>query len=76
MKKQQTSFWFGMKYLLNGGLGLLVTILSSDLLYLYYDNAWYDPMQFIEIAEVIVLYILAAGGIVYFISSVKKTFGK
>ena len=38
---------------------IMVMCLSGDLLYLYYGGYWYDPMQWIETLEVVVLYICA-----------------
>jgi hypothetical protein len=34
----------------------MTIFLSGDLLYLYYDGSWYDPNQFIEYTEVIMLW--------------------
>lgn len=38
--------------------------LAGDLLYLYYIGAWYDPFGWIEIAEVVLLYLLIAFGLI------------
>lgn len=52
-----------MKYLLNKtirslGISALMAVLAGDILILYYQGNWYDPNQFIEITEVIILYII------------------
>ena len=44
--------------------GLFLSVLAGDLLYLHYAGAWYDPIRWIEILEVILLYILFVWGIV------------
>ena len=43
---------------------LINAVLAGDLLYLYYCGAWYDPIWFIEITEVFMLYILGLGSLV------------
>ena len=43
--------------------GAIITALSGDLLYLYYDKAWYDPNRFIEVAELVMLYLFVVLGI-------------
>jgi hypothetical protein len=55
-------------------MGILV-VLSVDLLYLYYRGAWYDPSVFIEIAEIVLLYLFSIFGtlrIVHILRELKK----
>ena len=44
--------------------GMFLTVLSGDLLYLYFVGAWTDTM-IIVVAEIIVLCILVLWGIFY-----------
>jgi hypothetical protein len=46
-------------------LGLFFSVLSADLLYLYYNGCWYDPYKFIENTEVVMLYVFVLTGIFY-----------
>lgn len=39
---------------------MLLIVLAGDLLYLYYAGAWYDSVYWIELAEVVLLYLLIA----------------
>ena len=41
---------------------LIIIVLSSDLLYLYYSNGWQDPTAWIEAAELTCLYLLVIVG--------------
>lgn len=43
---------------------LLLIVLAGDLLYLYYSGAWYDLRYWIELAEVVLLYLIIAFGLV------------
>ena len=43
---------------------LINVVLVGDLLYLYYAGAWYDPIKFIEVAEIILLYSLGIGSLI------------
>ena len=43
---------------------LINIVLASDLLYLYYAGAWYDPIKIIEVAEVIWLYLIIIGSLI------------
>ena len=45
-------------------VSVMLVATASNLLYLYYNGAWYDPCQAIEIAEVVVLYALTVGGLI------------
>jgi peptidoglycan biosynthesis protein MviN/MurJ (putative lipid II flippase) len=47
-------------------------ILSIDILYLYYNGAWYDPYRFIEISEVLLLYALSILGIIRIILKLRE----
>ena len=48
---------------LNAWMLLLVSCLASDLLYLYYEHAWNDPISYVEHLEVVLLWLLVAAGI-------------
>ena len=50
---------------------LWLSVLAGDLLYLYYSGGWYDPIKFIEMAEVVFLYIFVVLGLVMFAIEVK-----
>ena len=55
-------------------MGILV-VLSADLLYLYYSGAWYDPYAFIEISEIVLLYLFSIFGtlrIIHILRELKK----
>lgn len=52
---------------------LLLMVLSGDLLYLYYKGAWYDPFYWIEISEVVLLYLILAFGLVRFYFHIRRT---
>ena len=47
--------------------GSFLSVLAADLLYLYYIGAWYDPIKWIAIAEVVILYILVVWGIAWMV---------
>jgi hypothetical protein len=47
--------------------GVVVSALSADLLYLYFDGAWTDPNNLIRLSELSFLFIFALGGILYMI---------
>ena len=49
-------------------LRLVPAVLSGDLLYLYYAGAWIEPIRFIEIAELVMLYAFVA---IYLIVTVR-----
>ena len=51
---------------------LLLLVLSSDLLYLYYAGAWYDPIKVIELAEVVILWALIPFALWQFIKHIKE----
>ena len=55
-------------------MGVLV-VLAADLLYLYYSGAWYDPYAFIEISEIVLLYLFTIFGtlrIIHILRELKK----
>ena len=43
--------------------GLLLTVLAGDLLYLYYAGGWQEPIKVIEIAELVLLYLMIPLGV-------------
>ncbi len=60
-----------LRFIIESTISLMLSVTSADLLYLYYIGTWYDPVILIEISEVVLLYILAIMGLVYFIWRVK-----
>ena len=52
-------------------MGVFV-ILSLDILYLYYNGAWYDPYKIIEISEVLLLYAFSVIGLVRIILKLRE----
>jgi hypothetical protein len=53
--------------IINMAVSLFLSVLSGDLLYLYFAGGWYDPSKLIEYSEVVLLFILAVVGIIRFI---------
>ena len=52
--------------ILTGALArLILLVLAADLLYLYYAGAWHDPIIFIEITEVVLLYTACVVSVVW-----------
>ena len=43
---------------------MFLIVLAGDLLYLYYAGGWYDPFYWIELTEVVLLYLMVAFGLV------------
>ena len=41
----------------------IISVLSLDLLYLYYSGGWYDRIKLIETIELIILWVLAFAGL-------------
>jgi len=41
-------------------------VMCVDLLYLYYNGAWYDPIQWVETTEVILLFVIGVFSLGYF----------
>lgn len=41
-----------------------LVVLAGDLLYLYYARAWQDPVRWIEVSEIVFLYLLVVFGLV------------
>ena len=56
--------------LLNSFTGAIITVLSGDILYLYYAGAWVEPIRFIEISELVMLYSFVVLGIFLSIKAV------
>ena len=65
-----------VKLLIGGFARLLPTVLSGDLLYLYYNQAWYDPIILIEYTEVAVLWLCVVTGIVWAARYLHKNVGR
>lgn len=40
----------------------ILSVLSGDLLYLYYNGGWVEPVKWIEVSEVIILWVLVFAG--------------
>ncbi|MBA7663111.1 hypothetical protein ES703_71150 [subsurface metagenome] len=51
---------------------ILITALSGDLLYLYYNGGWVEPIKWIEVSEVIILWALVFAGSVGLVYQVKR----
>lgn len=43
---------------------VFLVVLAGDLLYLYYAGAWYDPVRWVEVSEVVLLYLLVVFALV------------
>lgn len=52
-------------------LALLIA-LASNILYLYYAGAWYDPWKWLEITEIVVLYAIIVGSIYLIIEYLRE----
>jgi len=66
------------RFILEILLAVMLVVTSADLLYLYFDGAWYDPNRGIEVSELVCLGILICLGIyylVYRIRSIRKLGG-
>ncbi len=50
---------------------ILITTLSGDLLYLYYNGGWVEPIKWIEVSEVIILWALVFAGSAGLVHQVK-----
>jgi len=48
-------------------VGIYISVLSLDLLYLYYAGSWTEGITFIRISELALLYISVPGGIAFFV---------
>ena len=57
------------KGMVNVAIALFLSVLAGDLLYLYYAGIWYDPVRWILLTEVILLYIFFVWGIVWAVIS-------
>ncbi len=52
-----------MKFFGRAMVGIMLSILAGDILYLYYAGGWIEPIQVILISELVMLYGLVAVGI-------------
>ena len=57
-------------FLKEGLMASWLTVLSLDLLYLYWRGHWYDPTLWIEISEVFALIMIAFWGLTEFIKAI------
>lgn len=62
----------GWKAFKDSVLSVLVSILSADLLYLYFIGAWHDSIKAVEVFEVVVLFVLVIWGIVETVVRIRK----
>ena len=53
--------------------GVFLSVLAGDLLYLYYAGGWYDPIKFIEVSEIVILYLLFVWGIAWMVMKVRDS---
>jgi len=55
-------------------LAVMLVVLASDLLYLYYHRGgcWSDPVKAMEVAEVILLWMIAGGGVSYIVWRIRR----
>jgi hypothetical protein len=51
---------------------VMLSILAADLLMIYFRGGWYDPSKWIEITEVVLLFIFFVWGIVQAVMEVKR----
>ncbi len=59
------------KHILGLFTGVLLFVLSADLLYLYYAGMWIEPRIWMKTQEVVFLYIIFVMGIVQSVVAVK-----
>lgn len=59
-----------LKKVLRISAPMFLMVTSADILYLYYAGGWYDPIRAIEVAEIILLYLLVCLGLVCFLMEV------
>lgn len=45
--------------------GMLIAGLSGDILFLYFAGGWAEPIRWIEITELILLFCFFVGGLAY-----------
>ena len=50
----------------------MLSILAADLLMIYFRGGWYDPTKWIEITEVVLMFVFGTWGIVQTIMEVKR----
>ncbi len=60
-----------MKGILGLLTGIFLSVLSADLLYLYYAGTWREPIRWIEASEIVMLYIIFVLGIVQVVVATK-----
>ena len=65
----------GNRFVIELLLSLMLMVTSGDLLYLYFDGAWYDPNKVVEVSEVVCLIALVCFGAYYFVYKVRAMRG-
>lgn len=63
-----------LKYAISWLEDLLLLVLTSDLLYLYYIGAWSDPLKAVELAEVVILWAIIPFALWRLTKHVKEAF--
>lgn len=58
--------------LIETALALFLLVYAADLLYLYFNGHWYDPVRLIELAEVVILVMTIPACLIYVIWRVRK----
>ncbi len=61
-----------MKRILGLLTGIFLSVLSADLLYLYYAGTWREPIRWIEASEIVMLYIIFVLGIIQIVVVTKE----
>ena len=61
-----------MKHILGIFTGMFLSGTSAALLHLDYVGMWYDPILWIEVAEVVIIYTLFILGIIQTIVSIRS----
>ncbi|MFA4917128.1 MAG: hypothetical protein WC560_10720 [Syntrophales bacterium] len=51
---------------------VFVVVLAFDLLYLYFDNRWYDPTKWLEVTEICLLVIFVIIGTIRILQLFKR----
>jgi len=59
------------KFIIEILIAIMLVVTSGDLLYLYFDGAWYDPNRGIEISEVVCLCIFICLGLFYLVHRIR-----
>lgn len=60
-----------LKILFDAMIALFLVVLAVDLLYLYFNGAWWDSIKAIEYTEVFILVIIVIIGIIKLIQVIK-----